>query len=390
MQLSSLKAPTAKLRALIVGPGRRRLPRTKSVRSFFATLNAEGCKYVVLRWFESLPVVADREDIDLLVSDEHAPLLDRVLTRVPIMGGIPVDVYSVTGLPSFSHRGIAYYPPHVAAELLGGATKHPSGARVPNDEDYFKSLAFHALYHKGYRSGLPKGPDLAAEVKSPEHDYAGELAALSRKTGIRAGISLHELDHYLAGCGWRPSLDALAKLGQRNRWCREIVGRELAAIQAPKGLCAFVVRETARSQIKEIERLIAARGFRLVAVRALEGPLQETVKSSVRGGNWGRGPFPMSGGPPAVVIAAVDPEPVPPSADLAEECPEADNARVFELKYALRTWWNERHSPSEHCNPVHSSDSARHAVHYMRIAGLDDAIPYGETADLQADERGLP
>lgn len=373
MQARELLRPAARLKNLTVGPGRRRLPLTTSVASFFEALNSAGCRYIVLRWFEDLPDVGAGEDIDLLVSDEHATTLDRHLTRIPIMGRIPVDVYSVSGLPEFSHRGIAYYPPQIASDLIAGAIRHPSGASVPNESDHFKSLAYHALYHKGYKSGLPiddaKGPAIA----NPEHNYADVLRTLSERLGITIGISMKELDQYLKKNGWRPPVDALSKLSKRNKWCREIVEEELSSIRAPKGLCVFVVRDAAGGQLSKIKDFIREHDFDIVTTKVLDQDSKKLAESSLRGGNWGCGPYRRSGGAPSTLIAAIDPKPEHPSLELAEGHPEADNARVFKLKYKIRSWWNKEHSGGEPCNPIHTSDSARHAMHYMHLTMPDEA-----------------
>lgn len=56
--------------ATTVGRPRRRLPADWDVDDFINWANANEIRYVVLRWFETLPDLRDGEDIDILVADD--------------------------------------------------------------------------------------------------------------------------------------------------------------------------------------------------------------------------------------------------------------------------------------------------------------------------------
>ncbi|MGH6815396.1 MAG: hypothetical protein ACREC6_06815, partial [Hyphomicrobiaceae bacterium] len=161
---------------------RRYIPLDLSLERFLSRLNDAGCRYIVLRWFEGFPRIVDG-DIDILVHDEDVEAVRSFLRPMTVVAALAgkyppsrkCDVYSVSGLPGSTYKGLAYYPAHLAARLLARAERHPSGAMVPCKEDHFFSLAFHALYHKGLLSGLPTSNTTLLPNPAPRHDYAGRL-----------------------------------------------------------------------------------------------------------------------------------------------------------------------------------------------------------------------
>jgi hypothetical protein len=97
--------------------------------AFFAALSERGIRYVVLRWFESLPAVAPGEDVDLLIADEDIGRIGDLCGRWRT--GRVCDVYSVTGLPGSDFRKMAYYPPACATRILERAVLQQGRFRVP-------------------------------------------------------------------------------------------------------------------------------------------------------------------------------------------------------------------------------------------------------------------
>lgn len=175
---------------------RRFLPANMTVADFFAALNGatpgfDRVRYVVPRWFENLPHLSRGEDIDLLVYDEDEPRVRRLLRpkslpqRLFGASRIKCDVKTVSS---------GYYPKQASMRMIDRASLHPSGARVPNAEDYFYSLAYHALYHKGM---------MQSHVVS-HHDYAGKLRSLAHSIGLDAEINRAWLAAHLDGnAAWR-------------------------------------------------------------------------------------------------------------------------------------------------------------------------------------------
>ncbi|XKE93917.1 hypothetical protein LG326_12140 [Metaplanococcus flavidus] len=356
----------------------RRLPRNMTVAQFIEQLNRKGCRYVILRWFEDLPHVEYGGDIDLLVHDDDAVILDSILTWSPRKGGIPCDVYSVSGLPSYSYKEIAYYPPAVAQQLLERAVLHDSGAKVPSENDYFYSLVFHALYHKGYESGLSEDGIQAPKVSDPGHDFQGILAKMADQQGVAVDINMAALDELLEEKGWRPTLDMLEKLGHDNEWCAKLANDILKDMPNVPGLAVFIIREAAASPSdeKDVKEELEKHGFQIVRSKKLNEQEKRHTAQQLRGGNWGEKSSVLSGGLPATLVTAIDFEPIEPSSELKTKYPLLDNRRIADVKKDMREKYFK--------NIIHSSDSSRQAAHY-----LETVMPHETAEVLEAARREL-
>jgi hypothetical protein len=326
-----------------------------------------GLRYVVLRWSDTLPELAPGEDLDLLVADDDLPALEAVLDRLP--GTIPCDVYTPGGLPGTDRQAMAYYPPRLARRILDRAVVR-NGARVPCAADAFDSLGYHAAFHKGY-------------LADADHDYGVALKDLAVAAGVEPPGSLDALAALLADRGWAPPLDTLARLGRTNPFAAALhAGAVAADADTCPGLAVFLVRETALGAVAGIRERLVAEGFTILAARPLGPAARERLRDAARGGNWGRGPFPRSGGPPAYLLAAVDVMPLAPSARARSAWPGLDNERLL-VKEALRDTLNAGLPDADRRNALHSSDNAAEALGYLRLA-LPESVD-----EIVADARRL-
>jgi hypothetical protein len=217
--------PTERVSRLIVFPiraprphdkVRRFIPHRLQVEGFLRSLVAASIPHAVLRWFESLPTIEPGEDIDLLVGDEALNRVREILSSG--IGIQPIDLYSVSGRAGSDFRGHPYLPPHLAEELLERAQLQRNLCRVPALREHFLSLAYHAVYHKGYASGLA-GCDVSKPAsKSAEHNYREVLSELADRLGVDVPMILDDLDAYLAKQGWRPPRETLQLLARHNSW----------------------------------------------------------------------------------------------------------------------------------------------------------------------------
>lgn len=331
-------------------------------------LEEEGIGYAVLRWFEALPHLDPGEDLDVLVADEDLDAFLGVLEQEP--GTIPVDVYTVTGIPGSDFRAMAYYPPRLAAGLLARAERQPNGFRAPAPADHFASLAYHAVYHKGFASGLPTALPRPSGEGRPDHDYGAVLAALGRGLGIDVPATMEELEELLAELGWRPPRDMLARLSQQNAWVRQRFFADTSAELEPPLLSVFLLRDKAADEatVELARAVIADHGFEVLEVHTLDAAARARCAHEIRGGNWGPGPFPTSGGDPAVAIVALHDHPTAPDERLRREHPALTNARTLEAKLAVRDRIISTVDPAARFNPLHSSDSDEDAWHYLELA----------------------
>jgi hypothetical protein len=348
---------------------RRFIPHALGTRGFLEQLQAAGLRYAALRWFESLPELPAGEDLDLLVDDADLAAVRGLLDDGP--GTQAVDLYSASGAPGADFRQIAYYPPFLAEQILDRAVVHRSRCRVPSPHDHFLSLAYHALYHKGWASGLPSRDSARRSRVRPEHDYTAILQEMARRLDIRVSITLDDLHDYLDTAGWQPPRDTLIKLSRHNRWLRALVGRSAMRPDDAR-LGVFLLRREAlaRGGVQRAVEQIQLHGFQIVETLSLKPQQVERATRNIRGGTWTAGPWQHSGGPPAAAIVVYDAHPIPPTWRQRRRFPLVANAR-FLTKDQIRDVFNEGLPKSEHCNVIHSSDTDHEAIDYLRIIAPD-------------------
>lgn len=364
---------------------RHYLSEAVGVPGLIRRLEQEDLDYVVLRWFDQLPRLDPGEDLDVLVADRHLDRLHEILAEEP--GTIPVDVYSETGLEGADFRGMAYYPPRLATRMLERADTHASGARVPTPEDHLHSLAYHAAYHKGADAGLASS--VVTPRPRPDHDYAAALTAVAATLGRDFPTSLEEVDEELAAQGWRPPLDTLRRLAPRNPWVqrRFFPTPEEQPSELPEP-AVFFIRERTLLAVDRREALgvIESLEFEVLAVRDLTGPAAARSAELVRGGNWGRGPFPVSGGGPALVVVAAHYGPRRPNHALLARYPRLTNGDVLHAKVAMRELVEARLGTEQTFNPVHSSDDEFETWEYVEIALPEEADALRDEVHRRRDE----
>jgi hypothetical protein len=366
---SDRRSPMARWRArhFLVGSegARRYLAPGLTLPQFFARLEQHGVPYAVLRWFENLPEVEPGEDVDLLVEDAYLELVHSLLLPRPLRrDSQPFDVYTVSGLPGSDFLEVPYLPPSFARELLAGVDRVGGLYRVPNPEHHFVSLAYHALYHKGYASGLRSDTGAGGGPRAGDHDYEAILAGLAEQLGAPMVPTLESLDEFLAGLGLRPPMDTLDKLRRGNPWLFDRFFAGLSPVEPVwDGLAVFVVRERAAWQVELITREIDRHGFEVLEVVRLDRSRREAAERRIRGGNWERGPWAVSGGGPAAYVIAYD---VAPRVDPADPGTRA-NLRIAEAKAMVRDRLLQGLTADELYNPLHSSDNPRQSLEYLDV-----------------------
>lgn len=127
-----------------------------NVESVFAALNA-CVSYLVIRNYEGFfeSVLSDEHaDIDILCYKKDRTAIVKLLDAVPRLKEkdsihykiivsdecIPIDIRVV---------GDGYYDSKWEEEMLRNRKYEPRGFFCMNDNDYFWSLLYHSLYHKG-------------------------------------------------------------------------------------------------------------------------------------------------------------------------------------------------------------------------------------------------
>src|SRR6185369_5273466 len=260
-------------------------------------------------------------------------------------------------------RAMPYFQPYLAEELIDRAFIHRGLCRVPAPREHFLSLAYHALYHKGYESGIPSEREKRARNKKTDHDYVEILGRHGADLGYNVTITLEGLDAFLDEQGWRPPHDMLIRLSRRNRWVRSLLRQPEKVGNSDDCVAVFLLREEGlrRGGVERARQLIQKHGFEIRSTYEFDERTSATLARSLRGGNWGRGPWPISGGSPVAAIVAYDPSPIAPSRREKKRFPFIANARLL-CKEQLRDAFNEGFPKEQHCNVIHSSDNGREAM----------------------------
>jgi hypothetical protein len=348
--------------------GARRYVRSDlSIEQLFMALKQRNISYAVLRWFEDLPYIEEGEDIDFLVADHDLPLI-KDLFSYRNKGGQACDIYSVSGLQGSNFDDMPYYPPHLAREILATRVWSKEIYAVPDQRRHFLSLAYHAVFHKGKKSGLPN--DRHAIPKGDyDHDYQRILQELaSQLPEVSVDFEFSKIFQFLKSQNWVPELDTLRRLAVKDEWLWDLLPESSKRPGNEKGeTLLFVVREWAivNDKLEFIKKTIEGAGLEIVQSFMLSEHEKKIATQSIRGGKWDRGPFPVSGGLPACLMVCFDPEPIPPAEEDTRDHPFVRNRNVF-LKHTIRDQINKEMLSFFHVNCIHSSDDEFEVWEHLR------------------------
>ncbi len=367
-------------------PEKRRSPRNRryirtglSRVGLLREMERRNVRYVLLRWFEGLPDWPEGEDMDFLV---HSEDIEKIQDLFTLAGNdMPVDLFSHDGSKGLSYSGLPYYPLPFSERLLKGAVLTELRARVPNFEMYFASLAYHAVYHKFYKSGLPLESGGDACNDNPENPYPELLSEMARTLGLELDCSLVSLHAFLHENQLAPTFDLMRKLEGINPHLSPLMNDTGGVLSLVQGeVIAFVVRQwTLDNGLYEDLRKELQVNLKLEILTEiyLDGDQKQRANRGIRGGDWGKGPHKIAGGGPAVLLLCFDYHPVEASSELKLIHPHIRNANISRFKGHLRKYVEERVLITKHANPIHSSDDEYEAWQYAEIIAPD------ETASLK-------
>jgi hypothetical protein len=340
------------------------IPHYLGLKGLFAKFHEQQVDYLVLRWFEELPEREPTGDVDILLADENVDYVLKILRSGPAVR--QCDLYTTTCLPETSYQTVPYYPTEVARRMLKNARMHRGYCRVPCQVDYFHSLAYHAVYHKGRKSNLP-GAENFRTAKRSSHDFTSLLGKMASELGIDVEISLRGLHGYLQQRQWSPQPDWFARLAisaPHDRWLAELAASQLPTMD--RRFTVFVIRQSAVDERvhERIISLVEQHGFIPLVRKTLTRAEIEYGTPRTRGGNWGLGPKDHVGGGPAIILAAFDPQPLKSSRKQRKRYPHVTNARNF-MKEQIRQQINREIAPRHPINGVHSSDFGGESHHFL-------------------------
>ncbi|RDB44270.1 hypothetical protein DU490_03175 [Halomonas sp. DQ26W] len=338
---------------------------------FAATLKELHVEHLFFNWpGAEVPWPGDHGVI-LLASDHDLYRVTRLLRSQRHRGDIACTLFTIGGLPGSDRNGVAWLPISRAREMLAASGR--CGMHLASDEQRLLAMCSEAVYHLGTESGLPLCAGQPSDVAlSP---YAQAMQLLNSSCGIWPSpqvMGLEELEGRMAEACWRPSTDTLRKLSRSNPWLAQIVALAQQGYPEPvPGLAVMLVREQGLLHLDDFHKTLEHHGFDVLCDLNIQGEDQLRVADRIRGGNWGRGPFPCSGGLPAHMLVIHDVHPDVSRSEAAGANEQVDNARVFTAKESMRRRMNRGRPARQHCNPLHSSDNAAQAVEYLAVVAPD-------------------
>ena len=341
----------------------------RDANRIFRAINDNNIDYVVLRWFDELPALDPTEDIDVLVADTDFFRLKSILQRgrPGVAGFVKFDVYSESNLEG----DIAYYPPHLAGQILANKRQLECGIWVPSVREHFLSLVYHALFHKGFSAGLSSEfPD--KDVLNPKRDFATYLSDLSYQANIYVEkMSMAGLQSVLGDYGWLPPLDVFFRRSKKNEWVRLQANKIVdQSYRANHGLTVFMLREVISGNYLEtsLKNLIVESGAIIQEEIKLTPAEARQLVQNTRGGDWGTPRLGKSfGGLPVKIIIA---KPAQVESDLEpEELPSGsvEYNWVLKIKEEIRAKANAAIPRSMRCHLLHTSDNGIEAAHYRNL-----------------------
>lgn len=352
--------------------------RAGNLKGLFKSFDEHNIRYVVLRWFDEVPLTPQEEDnfnldndIDILIDTEDIRLLADIASRHP--GNIRCDLYSLTGRRGMSFAKIPYYPPALASIILSTSQRYHEAFCVPEPLAHFSSLVFHLVYHKGINSGIPSGCHLQS-CPNPKRPYGRFIMQLARSLNVKieTPFTLLSLHQYLKQCDWEMPYDLLERWLEQTELHKVILQRETDILRpwAEKlpGLAVFFIRQDLIEYNKtdEVSRMLEEK-FVILKTVSLTQQQTDTVIRKVRGGNWvaHNGTWVI---PPKVAVICYDHNPVPVRQTDLEKIriyPKVENENIFH-KHEIRKRLAEADNTPSQVFGIHGSDNACEAQHMLR------------------------
>lgn len=162
-----------------------------SIDEIFTSLNNAGCNYIVMRNFECFEAgnvfVDGHDDIDLLCDDIKTvkKILDvRKRFIFPTVNSYYINYNCLTVYVDIRYVGDGYYDKNWQKEMLNKKCLFNHNIYIPDFENYFYSLIYHAIYQKRFLS----------------KEYLNKLRIMAHKLGLSCTTEqalLQELKKYM-------------------------------------------------------------------------------------------------------------------------------------------------------------------------------------------------
>ncbi len=344
--------------------------RLSDAQRIFDKLNEENICYVVLRWFEDLPKLNPDEDMDILVADEDFARIKKILQRgrSEEKDFVRFDIYPVHNLTG---NIASYYPPAIADRILKNREKLDCNIWVPNSFAYFYSLCYHALFHKGFKSGIPS--KFLKETKlDSKHNFVQILSELAARNHIEiTEMTMEGIEGLLEKDGWLPPLDVYFRRSKLNDWAK-LRSQELIDPQWPenKGSVVFIMRDSKVGTKIEIQlkEMIKAAGAEILETYHFNPMQAQQLSDRTRGGDWGvKLPGKEWGGPPTYALFVR--KMLTDGEDTREGIPVGivEYDWVMKIKKDIRKIANQGVKYAKQYHFLHTSDNGTEAMYYKAV-----------------------
>lgn len=338
------------------------LKKEYTLLDFFKEVNTRDINYTVLRWFDELPYVKPGEDIDILVAYDDYKVCMEYFTPFELSGGQKFDIYCSSFLDGSNYHNISYYPQDLAFKILSDSSINDNGVRSPNKISHKLSLLYHILFHKAERSGYSLyGTDSNI---MPEHDYKSVLNSMF---DLKVE-SLKEIFEILSRSDFLPNIDTMKKLSGIANSCalRELISeyeREHYPVTFSGSLSALVIREELKKNSNIYNKLFTCIEYEGLEILDIKENIDEEFSKNVRGNNWNKGPWPVSGGKPKEVVFVYNHS---KESALTGDHFEIDK-KIKSIKNYIRDYTSQVLSYNKTFNGLHTSDGSSESLEYAEL-----------------------
>ena len=338
------------------------LRRDYNLEDFFKFATESKVRYVILRWFEKLPEVDRGEDIDILVHSDDLHLIEPFFTKYPLMGNQKFDIYPSSFDYNKNYNNVSYYPEKIAKIVLDDTEILNSIYRVPAHKTYIKSFCFHILFHKAERSSFTLNG--ISEEFVPEHNYPKILNQICKEE-FR---SLKDIFEYLRINNFLPSIDTMKKYAGilKSKALIELIReyeKEFYRSDNLVGDCAMLVIRSELANQKELldhlDLQLKSSGYEVIETL---DDVPDHFKSSARGNNWDKGPYPISGGFPSKLMIVYNNKPK----YFVNEDGFLQDRNIKILKESIRRITANILPYSKQFNGLHTTDNIYETIEYAR------------------------
>ena len=347
--------------------------KRKDLKDFFSQIDNEQIQYVVLRWFEDLPNLNSDNDLDILVNDDDFKRL-----RAMTVGAKENDDYILFDIYPVSNQvaNYSYYTPGIAKHILDGRVRNKNGVWVPNEYDYFYSLAYHALFHKGFSSGMNSKYTPTKPFNEVKHDFTSILKVMSDSQGLfLSDITMETIEKCLIEHDWAPPLDVYFRRSKANEWAYLRAQNYVQdSWRMHAGKVVFILRnKIIATKFEDRFRQLVAESDAIIEREVLLNDKQaEEFMKRTRGGDWGMYVKNSANAGLAKKVFVIN-------KSLSKQLdPEATPSGIVEYDYVksikakLRAYYRNNVSVKEDYHIMHTSDNGIEACYYETV--LDDVL----------------